>query len=238
MGIPSQHEYEQREIRAAQAQRAAVQRAPLRDRKEAQLAFFEAMRDDPALVAERLGWLLDGNYGYGAMMLAQTVLRQPRMNRQAALTQMIGVYEWQCPEDMTRAAWKRLSPGEAAALGREVRVAISDAEEALDEAAPQLAGGNWPAPSPAWAGSGYWKGHPAYVSHERLARVDNNMGRWEIYKVKYRTTPDYEGGTQIEIYREGQLEHGESFEPALHNQKGEHLIQDWIEMEYGQDNED
>jgi hypothetical protein len=61
------------------------------------------------------------------------------------------------------------------------------------------------------------------------------MGRWEIYKVEYRATPDYAGGTQIEIYREGQLEHEESFDAALHNQRGEHLIQDWIEMEYGQD---
>jgi hypothetical protein len=133
MAIPSQHEYEQREIRAARAQQAAVQRAPLRDRKEAQLAFFEAMRDDPSLVAERIGWLLDGNYGYGSMMIAKDVLRHPRMNRQSILTQMIGVFEWQSPEDMTRAAWKRLSPGEQAALGREVRAAISDAEDELED---------------------------------------------------------------------------------------------------------
>jgi hypothetical protein len=132
MGIPGQHEYEQREIRAAHAQQLAVQRAPLVDRKEAQLAFFEAMRDDPGLIAERIGWLLEGNYGYGQMLLAKRILQSPRMNRQAALVQMIGVFEWQSPEDMTRSAWKRLSPGEQAALGREVRAAISDAEEELD----------------------------------------------------------------------------------------------------------
>jgi hypothetical protein len=133
MGIPSQYEYEQREMRAARAQQAAVQRAPLRDRKEAQLAFFEAMRDDPSLVAERIGWLLDGNYGFGPMAIAQDVLQRPRMNRQAILTQMIGVFEWQCPEDMTRSAWKRLTPGEQAALGREVRAAMSDAEDARED---------------------------------------------------------------------------------------------------------
>jgi hypothetical protein len=132
MGIPGQHEYEQREIRAAHAQQLAVQRAPLVDRKEAQLAFFKAMRDDPGLIAERIGWLLEGNYGYGQMLLAKRILQSPRMNRQAALVQMIGVFEWQSPEDMTRSAWKRLSPGEQAALGREVRAAISDAEEELD----------------------------------------------------------------------------------------------------------
>jgi hypothetical protein len=133
MGTPSQYEYEQREMRAAQAQRAAVQHAPLRDRKEAQQDFFGAMRDDPSLVAERIEWLLAGNYGFGAMMIAQDILRRPRMNRQAALTQLIGVFEWQCPEDMTRQAWKRLSPGEQAALGREVRAAISAAEQDLED---------------------------------------------------------------------------------------------------------
>jgi hypothetical protein len=129
MGMPSQREYEEREIRGARAQERAVENAPLADRKEAQLAFFNAMRDTPDLVAERIGWLLDGNYGYGAMIIAKDVLARTRMNREAALTQMIGIYEWQSPSEMTRAAWKRLTSGERTALGREVRLAIREAEE-------------------------------------------------------------------------------------------------------------
>jgi len=132
MPTPSQREYEQREITLAHRQIDEVNHAPLADRKEAQMAFFEAMRDAPGVVGERVGWLLDGNYGYGSMMLAKRILERPRMNRVAALTQMVGVFEWQSPEVMTRAAWKRLTAGEKHALAQHVQGAIADAEEASD----------------------------------------------------------------------------------------------------------
>jgi hypothetical protein len=132
MPIPSQREYEHREIALAHRQIDEVSRAPLADRKEAQMAFFEAMRDAPGVVGERVGWLLDGNYGYGSMMLAKNILARPRMNRVAALTQMVGAFEWQSPEVMTRQAWKRLTAGEKSALAQHVQGAIADAEEASD----------------------------------------------------------------------------------------------------------
>ena len=124
--IPGQAEYERREITEAQQKLREVQRAPLADRKEAQEEFLGAMRD-PELVAERVGWLIAGNYGYGPMLLAKRTVASPRMNRVAALTQMIGAYEWQCPEDMARAAWKKLSAGEQARLEKAVQKAIDDA---------------------------------------------------------------------------------------------------------------
>jgi len=130
--MPSDYEYEARAAREARAKITEVQKAPLRDRKEAQLEFFEAMRDEPKLVAERVGWLLAGNYGYGEKQMALRVLESPRMNRVAALTQMAGVFEWQCPEDMTRAAWKKLSPGEKEDLLKAVQKAIEHAEHAED----------------------------------------------------------------------------------------------------------
>ena len=127
-GTPSQAEYERRELSDAQRKLAELRRAPLSERKEAQAEFLKAMRDDPDLVAERIGWLLGGNYGYGSKLLAQRVLGSPRMNRSAALTQMIGAFEWMTPEDMVRAAWKKLSAGEKAALERAVQGAIKDAQ--------------------------------------------------------------------------------------------------------------
>lgn len=129
-GIPSQAEYEQRELREANQRLAKVERAPLADRKEASTEFFAAMRDHPDLVAERVGWLLDGNYGYGQMLLAKRVLGSPRMNRSAALTQMVAAFEWSSPGAMTRAAWKKLTKGQQAALDRAVQGAIRDAESA------------------------------------------------------------------------------------------------------------
>ena len=129
MPTPSQHEYEMRERREAHRHLDEIRKAPLAERKEAQAEFFEAMRDRPRLVGERVGWLLDGNYGYGSVLLAKQILHSPRMNRVAALTQMVGAFEWQCPEDMTRQAWKRLTAGEKHELARAVEHAIQQAED-------------------------------------------------------------------------------------------------------------
>lgn len=126
-GLPSQAEYEHRELQGAHKRLEEIQRAPLAERKEAQASFLEALRDSPELVAERIGWLLDGNYGYGAMQLAKRVLSSPRMNRSAALTQMVGAFEWQSPEVLTREAWKRLTPGQKASLEEAVQGAITSA---------------------------------------------------------------------------------------------------------------
>jgi hypothetical protein len=85
MALPSQHEYEVRSMNEAFRREQEIERAPLSERKEAQAGFLEAMRGDPALVAERISWLLDGNYGHGEMMRARRVVENPRMNRRAAL---------------------------------------------------------------------------------------------------------------------------------------------------------
>ncbi len=120
--------YESRALREAVNKEREVESSPLSERKEAQANFLEALKD-PALVAERLGWLIDGNYGQGEMMRAKQVVKSPRMNRRAALTLMIGVYEWQCPSAMGIAAWKKLSKAEKDMLDRAVDIVISEAEK-------------------------------------------------------------------------------------------------------------
>jgi hypothetical protein len=127
-GIPSQAEYERRELADAQRKLTEVEKAPLAERKEAAAEFLTAMRDHPDIVAERIGWLLDGNYGYGAMKKAKQILGSPRMNRSAALTHMVAAFEWSSPNAMTVAAWKKLTKPQQAALERAVQAAIRDAE--------------------------------------------------------------------------------------------------------------
>ena len=90
--------------------------------------FHEAMAEDPATVAERISWMLDGNYGYGQMVMAKEAVAAKRMNREALLTQMVGVFEWQCPRDMSRAAWTKLTPAQKKALSAAVAVVIKHAE--------------------------------------------------------------------------------------------------------------
>ena len=129
MPIPSQAEYERNELAMARRHEQEIDRAPLSDRKEAQQSFFEAMRDDPGVVAERIGWLLDGNYGFGSMKMAQQVLASPRMNRRAALVQSIAVSEWMCPRRMAIDAWKKLTPAQKQLLDAAVDVVIAAAEK-------------------------------------------------------------------------------------------------------------
>ena len=120
-------DYEKREIAIARRQAQEVNAAPLVDRQAARDDFFEAMRDTPQIVGERVGWLLGGNYGFGPKWLAERVVFSRSRSKVAALTQMVGVFEWQSPERMTVQAWKRLTIDKKHNLARAV-------EEEIDEA--------------------------------------------------------------------------------------------------------
>jgi hypothetical protein len=125
-------EYDTRSLSEALAHQHEVNGAPLSDRKEACSEFAEALRD-PALVAERVGWMIDGNYGRGEMLKAKQIVASPRMNRRAALTHLIGMYEWQCPAEMGVAAWKKLSASEKKNLDAAIDIVIEAAEKEMLE---------------------------------------------------------------------------------------------------------
>lgn len=130
--IPSQAEYERRELDEAQRRIREVEKAPLADRKEAAEEFFEAMSERPEIVGERIGWLFGGSYGYGEMMMARQIADNTRMNREAALVQLVGIFEWMSPQDRTRASWKKLTDAEKDRLDEAVKKAIEDYEEEDD----------------------------------------------------------------------------------------------------------
>jgi hypothetical protein len=120
---------ELRERAEANRRLSEVEHAPLTARKEAAASFFEAMRDGPRLVAQRIEWLLGGDYyGCGARQLAKRVLHSPRMNRSAALTHMIAAFEWCTPNAMARATWTKLTKGQQAVLEKAVLATIRSAE--------------------------------------------------------------------------------------------------------------
>jgi hypothetical protein len=131
--IPSQAEYEARELEIATRRATEIERAPLADRKEAKAAFFQAMKN-PTLIAERIGWMFDGNYGKGVQMQAQRILAGgKRSNKAAWVTQLVAVHEWQCPARMAADAWHVLSAKEKKALGAAVDAEIAKAERELAE---------------------------------------------------------------------------------------------------------
>jgi hypothetical protein len=133
MPIPSQAEYESNERHQAYADEQRVERAPLHVRKEAQAAFLDAMATDPATVAERISWIVAGSYGYGQMQMAKQVIASPRTNREAALTQLAAVFEWQCPRRMAIDAWKKLTAPQKKTLSAAIAVVIAEAEAERNE---------------------------------------------------------------------------------------------------------
>jgi mRNA-degrading endonuclease RelE of RelBE toxin-antitoxin system len=132
-----QAEYERRESQEAAQRLHEIERAPLADRKEAATDFLAAMRDHPEVIAERVGWLLNGNYGHGQMQKAKRVLTAPWTNRSATLTHMVAAYEWQTPNAMAVAAWKKLTKGQQAKLEKAVQAVIKRAESAESHATIQ-----------------------------------------------------------------------------------------------------
>lgn len=127
-------EYDRRSLDEALAHMERVMKAPLSERKEAQAEFLEAMKTEPDLIAERLGWLFDGNYGRGEMMKARQILGMAKnANKVTSLNQLIGAYEWSCPTDMTVKAWKTLTAAEKDRLERAIKIFIEAAEKELRE---------------------------------------------------------------------------------------------------------
>jgi hypothetical protein len=130
--IPSQSEYEAREARELETTLSRVEKAPLADRKEAARDYYEVMANDPARVAERIGWLFDGNYGYGAMMKAKRILAAPRMNRAAALSQIVAALDHQCAQRDAMAMWNKLTPRQKQDLDAAIQVVIVAAENDVE----------------------------------------------------------------------------------------------------------
>lgn len=92
--------------------------------KAASVEFADAMANNPALVAERIGWLLNGSYGRGSYDAACNVAKNARMNREAWLVQVIGALEWMAREVDTRKAFNAMTDAQKLALNNAVRAEI------------------------------------------------------------------------------------------------------------------
>jgi hypothetical protein len=106
--METQREYETRELRSLAAQLAACVNAPLADRKEAQAEWRKALVEAPDMIAERVGWLIEGCYGFGAYLRAQESLKS-RGNRPAQLALLLAPLDFQCPQAMARAAFASIT---------------------------------------------------------------------------------------------------------------------------------
>lgn len=108
--IPTQEEYERNEFRKYFAQIEAIEKAPLSERREAMAEYRERLADCPEVVADHIDWIFDGSYGWAHQKKALQVLRSPRMNRVSALSQMVAMFDHNCPAAFAMKAYKSLTP--------------------------------------------------------------------------------------------------------------------------------
>lgn len=111
--------YHLREMQALRAQMLRNELAPLSDRQEAQAEAAELMRDT-TMTADRIQWVLSGNYGFGAMLEMRRIAVARRGNREAAAMQLLTALDCPCPQRHAIAAWKGLTPDQQSALAAAV----------------------------------------------------------------------------------------------------------------------
>ena len=122
--IPTQAQYEQNERALFNNQRNLVGLNFTRDeRTENNREMFSHLCDNPALVAERIGWLIDGNYGYGAYQ-AWREIANSRMNKPAWLLQTIAALEWRVNARDLNKLWHKLSTDQQEKINHYIGLAI------------------------------------------------------------------------------------------------------------------
>jgi hypothetical protein len=129
MPIPTQAEYEQREAELLAQKLRVLSEAPKNDRHERANAWLEAMRKDPKIVAQRVGWLIDGNYGYGSYMRVQDIWRAPRADKISALRNLVGALEWLCPLSTAMTMYEKLTKKERETLNYFISKALAMPDE-------------------------------------------------------------------------------------------------------------
>lgn len=100
--------------------------------KETRLSVLDYLRD-PKLVRTRINWLFDGDYGHGEQLIARDILRNKRMNRVAAIVQLVAMFDKLSSRANVAQAWKLLKKKEQADLQVEVEAALVENEEELIE---------------------------------------------------------------------------------------------------------
>lgn len=118
-------DYDMRERSEFNRQIQEVEHASLTERKEGFTEYLDDLKNNPALVAERIGWLLNGSYGKGSYDVARQIVSSPRMNQTAALGVIIAALEWHCPNVFARKAYNSLTSAQQEKLNSLIKEEIT-----------------------------------------------------------------------------------------------------------------
>lgn len=123
-------EYENQEAIRLVQELNRIRSASLSDRREARTELQEALKD-PNLVAERVAWLLNGSYGFGAWKKAEEIAKNTRCNQAAQLGMLIASLEWQCPENFAAQAFNKLTETQQKAVNQAILAEIKNWKEEI-----------------------------------------------------------------------------------------------------------
>jgi hypothetical protein len=103
--------YEQREFDEAWKKWREIERGPLQDRQEGRAKWKKSMIEHPEIVAERVGWMLNGHWGHGVMLLMRRAVTNAKsdMAKVSRAAQIAAAFEWTTSGAFARQAWGELT---------------------------------------------------------------------------------------------------------------------------------
>ena len=117
-------DYHIREMRTAQAQADAKRKDQSPD-DAARL--LDALTVNLDHFAQSVEWLIAGNYGYAQQWEAWQILNAKRMNKPAALCQIVALLEYGVKEEKTRKVWRGLTDAQQFAVAKAMQRVIDSA---------------------------------------------------------------------------------------------------------------
>jgi len=97
----SKEEYDRQELARTNRELSALSHEPAHIRAERKCEFARALEEQPELVAERIRWIKNGDYGRGAQIIAEKLKAKG-----LSLYPLIGQLEWRCGAYDAMQAWR------------------------------------------------------------------------------------------------------------------------------------
>jgi len=102
-------EYIHNELRLLNNQIEECGKLSKTEKQENKQLLLDTWIDTPEVFADRIGWILNGTYGYGAMYKAIQLADNKRCNRIAGLSIILSAIEYSVTSVNSVKAWKELN---------------------------------------------------------------------------------------------------------------------------------
>jgi len=117
-------EYILNELRLLNNQINELSKLSKSEKQENKQNLLETWIKYPEVFADRIGWILNGTYGYGAMYRAIQLADNKRCNRIAGLSIILSAIEYGVTSDNSIKAWKTLSKEQQEKLASLIQVEL------------------------------------------------------------------------------------------------------------------